>query len=98
YYALLLSHLAGMYKEKRDYPKAEATYKETLERSSVEDGKDSTLYADFLDDLAELYISQKAFDRAEPLYQEALKIREKEKRDRDYAGGLSHLGELYKQW
>ena len=72
-----LGDLAGLYRDIRDYAKAEALYLEALEISQKVLGQEHPTNAAILSNLGLFYNSQGEDAKAEPLYQEATRIYQK---------------------
>jgi tetratricopeptide (TPR) repeat protein len=72
-----LGDLAGLYRDIRDYAKAEALYLEALEISQKVLGQEHPYIATILNNLAFVYHSQGEDAKAEPLSRDALEISQK---------------------
>ncbi len=98
--ALLINNIAAFNRDKGDYPRAEALYKQSVDIwiKDVKKPNDS-IYGSILNGYARLYRDTGRYALAEPLYKEALKIKETAcgVNHPEVAGVADNLAGLYRE-
>jgi CHAT domain-containing protein len=96
-YGMVLSNLAGCYKDQGKYSKAEPLYLQALEIQKALFSEKNTTYATYIDNLGVLYTLMRQYDKALVYYTEALDFYKTKLGENHPEVGLTlnNLGTLY---